>query len=109
MPIGSKVVDSLHLSQWVDQNRFFPLSDLGNEMGFCSGERDAFMEVSSEGGDQWCNPQAYFVSLRSLDGAELLQDGSEPLLLQRKHTGVNSSVFFSWGGRELFSRLSTII
>ena len=93
MPIGSKAVNSLYLSQWVDQNRFFPLLDLGNEMGFCSGERDAFTEVLSEGGDQWCNPQAYFVSPRSLDGAELLQDGSEPLLLEWKHSGDKSSGF----------------
>ena len=55
--------------------------------------RDAFTEVSSEGGDQWCNPQADFVSPRSLDGVELLQDGSEPLLLEWKHSGDKSSGF----------------
>ena len=94
MLIESKAINSLRLSQWVDQNWFFPFSDMGNETGFCFGERDAFTEVSSEGGDQWCNPQADFVSPRSLDGVELLQDGLEPLLLQWKHSGVNSSGFF---------------
>ena len=64
-------------------------------MIFLSGERDAFTEVSSEGGDQWSNPQADFVLPRSLVGAELLQDGSKPLLLQWKHNGINSSGFFN--------------
>ena len=94
MPIESKAINSLRLSQWVDQNWFFPFSDMGNETGFCSGERDAFTEVSSEGGDQWCNPQADFVSPRSLDGVELIQGGSEPSLLPWKHCGVNPSGVF---------------
>nr|POF26774.1 hypothetical protein CFP56_47937 [Quercus suber] len=40
-------------------------------------EKDDFTELSSEGGEQWCNLQAEMVLTSSLDGVELLQGGSE--------------------------------
>ena len=63
-------------------------------MGFSSGERDDFTEVSGESRDQWCNPQIKLVPTSSLDGVELIQGGSEPSLLPWKHCGVNPSGVF---------------
>ena len=80
-PIGPKTVDfSHHQTQCANQNQFSPLSSLGNEMGFCFGERDNSTEVSGENREKWCNPLAELVSSSYLDGDELLKDGYEPFL-----------------------------
>lgn len=71
-------------------------------MGFCSREKDDFTEVSSESGDQWCNPKAELVPTSSLDGFELIQGGSKPLLLLWKHCGVILVLFFTGRKRVVY-------
>uniref|UniRef100_A0A7N2LVS0 Reverse transcriptase zinc-binding domain-containing protein n=1 Tax=Quercus lobata TaxID=97700 RepID=A0A7N2LVS0_QUELO len=56
----------------------------------------------SVGEEQWCDPQAEMVPTSSLDGDELLQGVSEPLLLQWEHSGVNTSGFFTGRKRVVF-------
>nr|POF14673.1 hypothetical protein CFP56_52659 [Quercus suber] len=70
------------------------VANLGSEKGLCFGERDNSTVVSSEKGEKWSNPIAKPVSLSYLDGVELLQEGSEHLLLQWKYSEVNPSGFF---------------
>ena len=73
---------------------FFSSVGFGSKMNFCFGEIENSMEVSGEKGEKWSN------SSRDLDGDELAQDGNElaqdgskHVLLQWKHSEVNSSAF----------------
>ena len=80
--------------QGAAQNSFSPLSGLGSEEGLYFGERDDTTVVSGEKGDIWNNPIAEPVLPSHLDGVEMLQEGTEHLLIQWKHSEVNPSDFF---------------
>ena len=58
-------------------------------MDLCFGERDNSTVVPGEKGEKWSNPIAETVSPSYLDGVEQLQEGSEHLMLQWKHSVVN--------------------
>ena len=92
MPMGPRPDDiDHHRNQFVDQNQFALLSELGNGMGFVSWEKDAFTKGLSVNGDQWCNPQDECVPSSDKDGLDLFKDGFEALLLQWKYSGTNTS------------------
>ena len=57
------------------------------------GENDNSTVVPGEKGEKWSNPSAEPVSPSYLDGVELLQEGSEQLMLQWKHSEENPSGF----------------
>ena len=80
--------------QGATQNSFSSLLGLSSEEGFCFGERDDSTAVSGEKGEKWSNPIAEPVSPSYLDGVEMLQEGTEHLLIQWKHNEVNPSGFF---------------
>ena len=89
MGLGPKDTDH-HRNQFVDQNQFALLLELGNGMDFVSWEKDAFMEGLSVNGDQWCNPQDECVPSSDRDELELFKGGFKALLLQWKHSGTNT-------------------
>ena len=74
------------------RNHFSPLLDLGSEMGLYFGVSDNSTVVPSEKGEKWSNLIVEPVSPSYLDGVELLQEGSEQLMLQWKQ----ESGFLEW-------------
>ena len=80
--------------QGAAHNSFSPLLGLGCEEGLCFGVSDESMVVSGEKGEAWCNPSAEPVSPSHLDRVEKLQEGTEHLQIQWKHSEVNPSGFY---------------
>ena len=84
-PMGPKIDAFSALRHEGDvRNHFSPLLDLGSEMGLYFGMSDNSTVVPGEKGEKWSNLMAEPVLLSYLDGVELLQEGSEQLMLQWK-------------------------
>ena len=76
---------------WVVQNRFSPLTKLGNDVFFGSDEGEEIEEVFSECGQQWVTQQANEVLPSSVDTVGIHQHDSEVFLLLWDHNGVDKS------------------
>ena len=76
---------------WVVQNRFSPLTKLGNDVFFGSDEAEEIEEVFSECGQQWVTQQANEVLPSSVDTVGIHQHDSEVFLLLWDHNGVDKS------------------